>query len=50
MPIDKIIPQRGQPRQHFDSDKLDELASSLREHGLLDRWWCEGARVTTTSS
>jgi ParB family transcriptional regulator, chromosome partitioning protein len=35
-PIDKIIPQRGQPRQHFDSERLDELASSLREHGLLE--------------
>ena len=35
-PIDKIVPQRGQPRQHFDSTKLDELASSLREHGLLE--------------
>jgi ParB family chromosome partitioning protein len=35
-PIDKIVPQRGQPRQHFDSGKLDELASSLREHGLLE--------------
>ena len=35
-PIDKIVPQRGQPRQHFDSEKLDELASSLREHGLIE--------------
>lgn len=35
-PIDKITPQRGQPRKHFDSDKLDELAASLREHGLLE--------------
>ena len=35
-PIDKIVPQRGQPRQHFDTTKLDELASSLREHGLLE--------------
>ena len=35
-PIEKIFPQRGQPRQHFDSTKLDELASSLREHGLLE--------------
>jgi ParB family chromosome partitioning protein len=35
-PIDKIVPQRGQPRQHFDSDKLDELASSLKQHGLLE--------------
>jgi ParB family chromosome partitioning protein len=35
-PIDKIVPQRGQPRQHFDNERLDELASSLREHGLLE--------------
>lgn len=35
-PIDKIVPQRGQPRKHFDSAKLDELATSLREHGLLE--------------
>jgi len=35
-PIDKIVPQRGQPRQHFDSERLDELASSIREHGLLE--------------
>jgi ParB family chromosome partitioning protein len=35
-PIDKIVPQRGQPRQHFDTERLDELASSLREHGLLE--------------
>jgi ParB family chromosome partitioning protein len=35
-PIDKIAPQRGQPRQHFDSEKLDELAQSIREHGILE--------------
>jgi len=34
--IDKIVLQHGQPHQHFDSDRLDELASSLREHGLLE--------------
>ncbi len=22
-PLDKIVPQPGQPRQHFDSDKLE---------------------------
>ena len=27
-PIDKIVPQRGQPRQHFDSAKLDVPGSS----------------------
>ncbi|MBM4361124.1 MAG: ParB/RepB/Spo0J family partition protein, partial [Deltaproteobacteria bacterium] len=35
-PIEKIVPQPGQPRQHFDGEKLDELATSLREHGLIE--------------
>ncbi len=35
-PLDKIIPQRGQPRQHFDNEKLEELAQSIREHGVLE--------------
>lgn len=34
--IEKIVPQTGQPRRHFDSDKLDELAQSLKDHGLLE--------------
>lgn len=34
--IDKIVPQTGQPRRHFDSGKLDELAQSLKDHGLLE--------------
>ncbi len=34
--IEKLIPQKGQPRQHFDSEKLDELAASIREHGLIE--------------
>ncbi len=35
-PLDKIVPQKGQPRQHFDPQKLDELAQSIREHGLVE--------------
>jgi len=35
-PLEKIFPQKGQPRQHFDSASLDELAASIREHGLLE--------------
>jgi ParB family chromosome partitioning protein len=35
-PLEKISPQRGQPRQHFDTDKLEELAMSIREHGLIE--------------
>jgi len=34
--LDKIAPQRGQPRQHLDSDKLEELAQSIREHGVIE--------------
>ncbi|HSC87536.1 MAG TPA: ParB/RepB/Spo0J family partition protein [Polyangiaceae bacterium] len=35
-PLERIVPQKGQPRQHFDNAKLDELAQSIREHGLLE--------------
>jgi ParB family transcriptional regulator, chromosome partitioning protein len=35
-PLEKIAPQKGQPRQHFDPAKLDELAQSIREHGLVE--------------
>ncbi len=35
-PIEKLVPQKGQPRQHFAKDKLDELAASITEHGLLE--------------
>ncbi len=35
-PIEKIVPQKGQPRQHFAKDKIDELAASIKEHGLLE--------------
>ena len=34
--LDKIAPQKGQPRQHFDAEAIDELAASIREHGLLE--------------
>jgi ParB family chromosome partitioning protein len=35
-PLEKIVPQKGQPRQHFDPAKLEELATSIREHGLVE--------------
>ena len=35
-PIDRIVPQKGQPRQHFAVKALEDLASSIREHGLLE--------------
>lgn len=35
-PVEKLTPQRGQPRQHFDGAALDNLAESIRQHGLLE--------------
>ncbi len=35
-PIEKIVPQKGQPRQTFDDARLKELADSIREHGLIE--------------
>jgi len=35
-PLEKIAPQKGQPRQHFDGARIEELAASIREHGLLE--------------
>jgi ParB family chromosome partitioning protein len=34
--VEKIVPQRGQPRQHFDDAELEELSASIREHGLIE--------------
>ncbi|GAI06487.1 unnamed protein product [marine sediment metagenome] len=35
-PLEKLMPQKGQPRQFFAKDKIDELAASIKEHGLLE--------------
>jgi ParB family chromosome partitioning protein len=35
-PIERIVPQRGQPRQHFAKDKVEELAASIKAHGLIE--------------
>jgi len=34
--LEKLVPQKAQPRQHFAKEKIEELASSIREHGLLE--------------
>jgi ParB family chromosome partitioning protein len=34
-PIEKIRPNRNQPRKHFSAEKLDELAASIREKGII---------------
>jgi ParB family chromosome partitioning protein len=35
-PVERVRPQPGQPRQHFDEAALDELAASIRDRGLLE--------------
>jgi ParB family chromosome partitioning protein len=34
-PIEQIRPNRNQPRKHFAADKLEELAASIREKGII---------------
>jgi ParB family transcriptional regulator, chromosome partitioning protein len=33
--IEEVLPSDGQPRQVFDEGPLEELAASIREHGIL---------------
>ncbi len=35
VPLDKIKPSKDQPRKVFDSDRLDELAESIRKQGVI---------------
>ncbi len=35
-PIETLVPQHGQPRRHIDDARLDELAASLQQHGLIE--------------
>ena len=35
VPITSIVPNPHQPRLHFDEAKLQELADSIKEHGIL---------------
>lgn len=34
-PIEEIIPNKDQPRKSFSNDKLEELAASIREKGII---------------
>lgn len=35
LPVDQIEANKNQPRKRFDEKKLEELAASIREHGLI---------------
>ena len=34
--IEEIVPNRSQPRKHFDESKLQELTASIKEKGILE--------------
>jgi len=34
-PIELVRPNKNQPRKHFAADKLEELAASIREQGII---------------
>ena len=35
LPLEKLEPRKNQPRKQFDEEKLNELAESLRTHGII---------------
>ena len=35
IPLEKVVPNRRQPRTTFDPEGLSELAASIRQHGVL---------------
>jgi ParB family chromosome partitioning protein len=34
--LERIVPNRAQPRQHFDPTALEELTQSIKQHGLIE--------------
>lgn len=35
LPVDNVVPNRYQPRKHFDEEKLTELAESIAQMGVI---------------
>lgn len=35
IPVERLSPGKAQPRKDFESEALEELAASIREHGLI---------------
>lgn len=35
LPLEKVIPNRNQPRHYFDDESLEELTQSIREFGVI---------------
>jgi len=36
IPVGKIVPNKRQPRQYFDQEKLQDLSESIQEHGVAE--------------
>ncbi|MDR2516730.1 MAG: ParB/RepB/Spo0J family partition protein [Spirochaetaceae bacterium] len=43
VPLENLRPNPHQPRRHFDEAALEELAASIREHGVIEPPIVEGA-------
>jgi ParB family chromosome partitioning protein len=43
LPLEKLLPNPGQPRKTFDQEALKELADSIREHGVIQPVIAEAA-------
>ena len=35
LPLEKVVPNRHQPREHFDNDALNQLAASIKAEGIM---------------
>jgi len=35
LPVDKLVPNPGQPRKSFNEDELNELAESIKNYGII---------------
>ena len=40
LPVDALTAGKYQPRKHWDEDKLEELAESIKAQGVISRSWC----------
>lgn len=49
LPLEEIVPNKEQPRKTFDETALEELAESIRQHGVLQPFWCGPCPVVDTS-
>lgn len=46
LPVDSIEPNRYQPREHFDEERLNDLTASIRELGVLQPVLVRAAQET----